>query len=158
MSRGRTIRAALLALAGPLLALTGCAANGSAPDPAGAMPPGSPSPATNPALAAANVAGKPPGGLALVGLEAGQLDRLLGQPELVMNAGPAQWWRYPLGDCVIEVFLIETSEQGRPRQEVSHVRIHRLSDTTAEASLPSCATLQAKLREAGRTAAPPQGL
>ncbi|WP_157505559.1 hypothetical protein [Geminicoccus roseus] len=120
------------------------------------MPPDGPSPTTNPAQMAADVAGRPSGGLALVGLEVDQLDRMLGQPELVMNAGPAQWWRYPFGDCVVEVFLIKTSDRGRERQEVSHVRIHRTSDATDGADFSSCATLQAKLQDVQRAAAPPK--
>lgn len=112
MARGRSIRASLTALA----ALVGCADQGAGP----AMPVRHDAlPAA--ALAAGTAGSIPADGLLMVGMDASHVDDLLGRPERVMTAGPAQWWRYTMGKCAIDVFLIAQDPAGT--LVVNHVTI-----------------------------------
>ncbi|HWL67195.1 MAG TPA: hypothetical protein VNS22_02300 [Geminicoccus sp.] len=74
--------------------------------------------------------------LDLVGMNAHQLDAMFGTPEMVMNAGPAQWWRFHLDGCAIEVFLI-TTEKG---MVVRHAAVERQLDA-GPALAPACTEL-----------------
>ncbi len=139
MAHGRTIRMALVPLAGALLAA--CAADSVVP---GGPPlvvrtePAPPPPASAMAGAATGAADELPDGMLLVGMTAGRVDDLLGRPEMVMNAGPAQWWRYAVGGCTVEVFLIARDSADADDLVVSHVTVHSPARPGAETDLQSC--------------------
>jgi hypothetical protein len=137
MAHGRTIRVILAPLAGALLAA--CAADSVVP---GGPPlvvrtePPSPAP-PSPAVAAAK-ADELSDGLLLVGMTASHVDDLLGQPEMVMNAGPAQWWRYMVGGCTVEVFLIAEDSTEPDELVVSHVAVRSQAGPDSATDLRSC--------------------
>ncbi|WP_222182387.1 hypothetical protein [Geminicoccus harenae] len=115
-----------LAVAGLLVLVTGC----SVPPPPAAMAPAEP--------ASVIAADALPRRLDLVGMNARQLDAMFGKPEMVMNAGPAQWWRFHLDGCAVEVFLI-TTEEG---MVVRHAAVERQLDTgPAPILAPACTDL-----------------
>jgi hypothetical protein len=141
MAHGRTIRMALAPLAGALLAA--CAADSVVP---GGPPlvvrtepaPPPPVPATATATAATGAADGLPDGMLLVGMTASRVDDLLGRPEMVMNAGPAQWWRYAVGGCTVEVFLIARDSADPDDLVVSHVAVRSSARPGTETDLRSC--------------------
>jgi hypothetical protein len=115
-----------LAAAGLLVLVTGC----TMPPPPTAM-----APAAAPPVIAADAL---PRRLDLVGMNARQLDAMFGTPEMVMNAGPAQWWRFHLDGCAVEVFLI-TTEEG---MVVRHAAVERQLDAgPAPVLAPACTDL-----------------
>ncbi|WP_159715910.1 hypothetical protein [Geminicoccus flavidas] len=115
-----------LAAAGLLVLATGC----SAPPPPTAAAPA----AASPVIAADAL----PRRLDLVGMNARQLDAMFGKPEMVMNAGPAQWWRFHLDGCAVEVFLV-TTDQG---MVVRHAAVERQLDAgPAPVLAPACTDL-----------------
>jgi hypothetical protein len=146
MAHGRTIRASLMALASLPALLAGCAADSVVPGDPALVSPDDPAPAVAAAKAAPAAAGELPDGLVLVGMESGRVDDLLGRPEMVMNAGPAQWWRYELGDCAIEVFLIAPTDAAGPDElVVSHVTVRTLSGAARETGRRSCRALDTRI-------------
>ena len=46
-----------------------------------------------------------PSGIRLIGLGGGELEGLLGRPTLVRSERQAQYWRYSLGECQLDLFL-----------------------------------------------------
>jgi hypothetical protein len=71
--------------------LAGCTASGSAPpDTAGAISDRLP---------------HLPSGVRLIGLGKSDLEGLLGRPSLVRSEQQAQYWRYSLGPCQLDLFL-----------------------------------------------------
>lgn len=139
MAHGRTIRMVLVPLAGALLAA--CAADSVVPgDPPLVVrtEPAPPPPAPATAGAATGAADELSDGLLLVGMTASRVDDLLGRPEMVMNAGPAQWWRYAVGGCIVEVFLIARDSADPDDLVVSHVAVHSPARPSAETDLQSC--------------------
>lgn len=101
-TRRRTRRRALL-LPALLLLAAACASNEDVATPA---PPASP-------------AGPDPTPAQLVGLNAGQLDRLLGPPDFKRSDGPAEIRQYRDAGCVLDVFLYADTAAGQYR--VTHV-------------------------------------
>lgn len=99
----RTRRTKLLLLALVLL-VAACASSGEdIATPAPSAPPAGPDP--TPAQ--------------LVGLDAGQLDRLLGPPDFKRSDGPAEIRQYRDANCVLDVFLYADAAAGKYR--VTHV-------------------------------------
>jgi hypothetical protein len=78
------------------------------------------------------------------------VDDLFGQPEMVMNAGQAQWWRYALSSCAIDVFLI--GRNGAEDMVVSHVSVRTTSGALA-LDTQSCQQLDARLSQTARAEA-----
>ncbi len=54
-------------------------------------------------------------GLHLVGLDGTALEGLLGQPSLVRREQQAQYWRYSLGTCQLDLFLYAEPDAGPSR-------------------------------------------
>lgn len=75
--------------------LAGCAAIDGAP------------PSNVGAVAAPTRDGFPdlPSGVRLIGLGGGELEGLLGHPTLIRSEQRAQYWRYSLGECQLDLFL-----------------------------------------------------
>jgi hypothetical protein len=65
---------------------------------------------------------KLPAGVQLVGLGSGDLQSLLGQPTLVRSEQQAQYWRYSLGGCQLDVFLYTEPGSGTTRVVYLDVR------------------------------------
>jgi hypothetical protein len=63
-----------------------------------------------------------PGGVQLVGLDSGDLETLLGQPTLVRSEQQAQYWRYNLGGCQLDLFLYADAKAGMARVVYLDVR------------------------------------
>ena len=106
--RGRTWSAALVG-AGLMVQLAACA-----------QPPGGHTQAGSPTADAAkkpaeSVAALPPTPAVdadperLLGLAPGDLEGLLGRPELVRRESPAQVWQYRTGACVLDVVLYDVA-------------------------------------------------
>jgi hypothetical protein len=85
-----------------------------------------------------------PDGLVLVGMDLHRLDDLFGQPEMVMSAGQAHWWRYAMGGCSIEMFLMPGASGDLL---VSHVAVRPLPDLPVQRA-ESCRKLDASLAPA----------
>ena len=81
-------------------------------------------PATTPAL---------PVGVALVGLASGEVEGVMGEPTLIRADGTAQYWRYGLGGCQLDLFLYADAAAGRPRVAWLDVRPSRGSDSATSA-------------------------
>ena len=64
-----------------------------------------------------------PAGGALVGLAGGELEGMMGEPTLIRADGNAQYWRYSLGGCQLDLFLY--ADGGRPRVAYLDVRPSR---------------------------------
>jgi hypothetical protein len=97
MAAGRAVPGLVPLL--PLLASACAAADGGAPA-------RDVSAARAPTMAAATPgAPLPEGGVQLVGLGAGELEGLLGRPALVRSEEDAQYRRYSLGSCQLDLFL-----------------------------------------------------
>jgi hypothetical protein len=90
-------RALLVSLA--MCVLGGCASGG----------PGPGSSATVPELA------RLPADTALIGLRGGDLEGVMGRPALVRREGAAQYWRYGLAGCQLDLFLYADPESGSAR-------------------------------------------
>lgn len=94
-------------------------------------------------------AGPDPTPAQLIGLDAGQLDRLLGPPDFKRSDGPAEIRQYRDADCVLDVFLYADAAAGSYR--VTHVDGRDRALSGGEAG-PACVTslLHARrLRAAG---------
>ncbi len=50
----------------------------------------------------------------LVGVRAGELERMLGRPSLRRREPPAEYWRYSFTGCILDVFLYRGSETAIP--------------------------------------------
>jgi hypothetical protein len=129
----------------PLLLLAAaCAADGGAPD-------RDLSAARAPTTAAATRIVPPPwGGVQLVGLGGGELEGLLGQPALVRSEQDAQYWRYNLGGCQLDLFLYADPRGGPPRVAYLDVRPSRHAPPGRTAA---CADLGVALGDARLPAA-----
>lgn len=95
--------------AAALLALGGCAAGGSAPAPGIAE---APAPLRLPNL---------PPEVRLMGMEQDRLVSLFGQPAVERDEQPAQYVRYSLGRCQLDIFLYPDPDTGR--QEVAYFEV-----------------------------------
>jgi hypothetical protein len=72
-----------------------------------------------------------PGPTQLVGLDADQVDDLLGPPDFTRSDGPAEIRQYRDAACILDLFLYADAASGRYR--VAHVEARdRLSGGTAE--------------------------
>lgn len=94
-------------------------------------------------------AGPDPTPAQLVGLNAGQLDRLLGPPDFKRSDGPAEIRQYRDAGCVLDVFLYADTAAGQYR--VTHVDGRDRAASGGDAT-PACVTslLHARrLRTAG---------
>jgi hypothetical protein len=90
--------------------------------------------------AAAPVAGLPPG-LAQIGLDSGDVQGAMGVPTLVHADGAAQYWRYGLGGCQLDLFLYADPGTS-PRVAYLDVRPSRGVDPRTRST---CATLASRL-------------
>jgi hypothetical protein len=104
----------------PLLLLaTACAAHGGAParDLSTARAPTM--------VTSMEITPPPQGGVQLVGLGGGELEGLLGHPTLVRSEHDAQYWRYGLGSCQLDLFLYADPSGGPSRVAYLDVRPSR---------------------------------
>jgi hypothetical protein len=135
--------AALLLVALPLLA--GCAAGGPAV-PAEAAGERRQRPAASLML-------EPPPGVRLVGLDGGGLTRVLGQPAFVRDERQAQFWRYDLGSCQLDLFLYQEGAAPGAPPRVLYLDAHPSGLTAATPHAEeACSALVARLRGAGAAA------
>ncbi|HEX6014043.1 MAG TPA: hypothetical protein VFY87_20060 [Geminicoccaceae bacterium] len=102
----------------PLLAAA-CAADGSAParDLSAARAPTT--------AVTTRSAPLPRSGVHLAGLGGGELEGLLGPPTLVRSEQDAQYWRYSLGSCQLDLFLYADPGGGPSRVAYFDVRPSR---------------------------------
>lgn len=113
-TRGARLGRAVLSLL-PLAAMAACAA----------APPEAPPEAT---AASAVEPARPqrlpelPYGVQLVGLGSADLQNLLGQPTLVRSEQGAQYWRYSVGGCQLDLFLYTDRHAGPARVVYFDVR------------------------------------
>jgi hypothetical protein len=103
----RPLAVAAVVVAG---ALAGCAGAGGGPDATGAAE--SPVPLRLPPL---------PPEVSLMGMEQGALEDLFGQPSVQRAEQQAEYWRYSLGRCQLDVFLYPDPATGR--QEVAYFEV-----------------------------------
>jgi hypothetical protein len=109
---------------------------------------GSPPPAASPSVSVVEPA-RPvrvpelPGGVQLVGLHSGDLETLLGRPTLVRSEQQAQYWRYNLGGCQLDLFLYTDAKAGLARVVYLDVRP---SGYASLASVDACAEVARRLR------------
>ncbi|HET6467187.1 MAG TPA: hypothetical protein VFG43_02300 [Geminicoccaceae bacterium] len=54
-----------------------------------------------------------PFGVRIVGMDSGEVARLLGEPALQRRERPAQYWRYSYAGCTLDLFLYAEPETGR---------------------------------------------
>ena len=93
---------------------------------------------------------KLPAGVQLVGLGSGDLESLLGQPTLVRSEQQAQYWRYNLGGCQLDLFLY--TEPGSSLTRVAYLDV-RPSGYATLALVGACEDIGSLLRgEATMTA------
>ena len=57
----------------------------------------------------------------LLGMEQARLESLFGEPSVQRSEQPAQYWRYSLGRCQLDVFLYPDPQTGR--QEVAYFEV-----------------------------------
>ena len=108
-------------------ALGGCASGGAAPPP----PP-----------SVAELA-RLPDGATLIGLRSGDLEGVMGQPALVRQEGAAQYWRYGLAGCQLDLFLYADPRTGAAHVTYLDVRpAIELPPATSE----RCAYIASRLR------------
>ena len=117
------------------LALSACATGGPSPE------------APTPERAAGL-----PGAIRLVGLDGSELEGLLGQPSLVRSEQSAQYRRYSLGSCQLDLFLYAERDAGPARVVYLDVRP---TGYVTPARAASCAELAPLLR--GQPMPPPLG-
>ena len=86
-----------------------------------------------------------PAGVALVGLAGGEVEGVMGEPSLIRADGSAQYWRYGLGGCQLDLFLYADAAAARPRVAWLDVRPSRGSDRATGAA---CTELARRLRTA----------
>lgn len=111
--RGRTAAGRRCgAVAGIGLLVAGCAASGDGGWAGAGMWSQGP-PLRMPAL---------PAGVRLVGLEGGTVRSLLGQPNVARAEKQAQFWRYDLGRCQLDLFLYTDPRTGQQRVAYLDVR------------------------------------
>jgi hypothetical protein len=82
-----------------------------------------------------------PAGGALVGLAGVDLEGMMGEPSLIRADGNAQYWRYSLSGCQLDLFLY--ADGGRPRVTYVDVRSSRGVDRRTR---DDCAELGRRLR------------
>lgn len=107
-------------------------------------------PPPGPAVPAPELAGLP-AGTTLIGLGGGDLAGFMGEPALVRQEGGAQYWRYGIGGCQLDLFLYADPASGPAR--VAHLEV-RPELGAAPAAVEACARLAWRLR-AGPRPAPP---
>jgi hypothetical protein len=59
--------------------------------------------------------GRLPTGVTLTGLGRGDLEGVMGEPDLVREEGSAQYWRYAIADCQLDLFLFADQATQPPR-------------------------------------------
>ena len=84
-----------------------------------------------------------PSGVALLGLAGGEVEGVMGEPTLIRADGPAQYWRYGLGGCQLDLFLYADRAAGRPASPIS--TCGRRAAPTAP-TRAGCAELARRLR------------
>ncbi len=115
--------------------LAGCTAGGPPPSP----------------TAAGSALAPLPTGATLIGLVGGDLQGVMGQPALMRAEGPAQYWRYGIAGCQLDLFLFADHAAQAPRVVYLDVRPARGAPPGATAD---CAALGARLRAGTPVAAP----
>ena len=108
-----------------LVALAGCADTGARPETAVAPIPGLPA------------------GVSLIGLGGGELAGVMGEPALVRAEGPAEYRRYGLAGCQLDLFLFTDPAGGVPRVVYLDARP---PVGAPPASAANCGRLAAQLR------------
>lgn len=92
------------------------------------------------------------GRMQLVGLGSTDLEGLLGRPALLRSERQAQYWRYTLGSCQLDLFLYAERDAGPAR--VVYVDSRPAGYASPE-RIASCARLRSMLR--GEPRPPPLG-
>jgi hypothetical protein len=87
-----------------------------------------------------------PAGTTLIGLGGGDLRGMMGEPALVRREDGAQYWRYRLGGCQLDLFLFADPTNGG-------ARVRHLDARPALGARPpqaeECAALARRLRAGG---------
>lgn len=95
--------------------------------------------------------GRLPAGVTLIGMGGGDLEGMMGEPALIRAEGAAEYRRYGLAGCQVDLFLVAPRAEEAPR--VVHVDV-RPAAGTPPAVAADCRRLGAGLRP-DRTALPP---
>jgi len=118
-----------------VLALVGCAE--PPPAPVASVPPVAPAAVRDIPLDAPMAMPRPVESAMLVGLNARDLEGLLGRPRFVRRDGPAQIWQYGIETCTLNLFLFREASGLRVR----HVEFrHPAADLAPVASCDAAAT------------------
>lgn len=132
----RRVRRAALGRAGPFLAVlltTACASHDPSTPPPAAGPARTAQPVRVPVL---------PRDMQLVGAHGDDLRAALGQPSLVRSERQAQYWRYSLGGCQLDLFLYNDPNGSAAR--VVHLDV-RPSDHLLPVQVAACAEVARRL-------------
>ena len=123
---------------GGLAALTvaGCAGTTSAPE----------------QRPSATALGRLPAGVSLIGLGGGDLEGMMGTPALIRDEGTAEYWRYGVADCQLDLFLFADRAKEQPR--VVYVDVRPAVGASPDAAA-DCRRLGAHLRVAPTALPPP---
>lgn len=84
-----------------------------------------------------------PTGATLIGLGGGDLKGIMGQPALIREEGAAQYWRYGLASCQLDLFLYADPETASAR--VAYLDV-RPALGAPPASTEHCADIAGRLR------------
>ena len=79
-----------------------------------------------------------PAGVRLVGMDASEVEGLLGAPALQRREAPAQYWRYSYAGCTLDLFLYVEQPSGALRVAYYEVRAD-------DPGNPRCERIQASL-------------
>lgn len=135
---GRRGRAGRIGPRTVIVCLLGAALPGCAASPAD-QPPVAETVSIAPAMPAAP---ELPAGVRLVGMDAAEVEGLLGAPALQRREAPAQYWRYSYAGCTLDLFLY--TEQPSRALRVAYYEV-RTDDPGNLARNPHCERIQASL-------------
>ena len=111
------------------LTLAGCAGTATVPE---QRPP-------------ATALGRLPAGVSLIGLGGGDLEGMMGTPALIRDEGTAEYWRYGVAGCQLDLFLFADRAMEQPR--VVYVDVRPAVGAPPDAAA-DCGRLGAHLRMA----------
>ena len=92
-----------------------------------------------------------PAGATLIGLRGGDLRGVMGQPALIRDEGVAQYWRYGVAGCQLDLFLYADPTSGSAR--VTYLDV-RPAVGVSPAGTEVCAHLASRLRAGARPSTP----
>ena len=85
-----------------------------------------------------------PAGATLIGLGGGDVEGVMGRPALVRQEGGAQYWRYSLAGCQLDLFLYADPTAGSVR--VAYLDARAGTSERRPRERAACADLAARLR------------